>query len=156
MRFQSVITNCWKLGRLSSRPGLVKVSTFSSDIHLLTRKQDLDISHSNLSDHRLQDLLIEFRLFASRVENMRFLRTTLQLVIDLPARKDEVSTKNIFTVGDYLPETNGSPELPVFFQERMYRCLHDDLETIYAGEVEVDLTWEDTFDKAIAKEEGDV
>lgn len=87
---------------------------------------------------------------------MRFLRTALQLVIDLPARKDELPTKNLFTVGDYLSETNGSPELPVVFQERMYRCLHDDLETIYGGEVEVDLAWEEAFDKAVAKEEADV
>ncbi|PVH78475.1 hypothetical protein DL98DRAFT_590218 [Cadophora sp. DSE1049] len=115
--------------------------------------QDLDISHSTLSEHNLKNLLIDFRLFAARVENMRFLRKTLQIVIDLPVRKDDISTKNLFMVGEYLAETNGSPELPVVFQERMYRCLHDDLEQLYAGEVDVDLLWEEAFDKAILREE---
>ncbi|KAH7386472.1 hypothetical protein BKA64DRAFT_681013 [Cadophora sp. MPI-SDFR-AT-0126] len=113
--------------------------------------QDLDLSHTSLSEQALQNLLIDFRLFASRVEHMRFLRTTVQLVIDLPARKDEISTRNLFMVGDYLAETNRSLELPMVFQERMYRCLHDHLDQLYAGEVEVDLFWDEEFEKAILK-----
>ncbi|KAK0111873.1 hypothetical protein ONS96_001142 [Cadophora gregata f. sp. sojae] len=115
--------------------------------------QDLDISKSTVSEHNLQNLLIDFRAFATRVENMRFLRKALQHVIELPPRLDEVSTKNLFMVGDYLAETNGLTELPVVFQERMHRCLHDDLEKLYAAEVEVDLQWEDIYDEAIMREE---